>query len=292
MPVSWSPRNTPRSPAIHGAPPDARDASLATASTAAAPTAGESPAAGLSPAGAATRGSAESTATARALGSSEKTARAKEGRAQQNADPGAAHLAWRLHEGLPASPSETQPHTQVALAGTGAPATRADTPMAKQVADTVARIAREEASEGPWTAPDGMCLDLAAKWQARLVEEGIPARIATVDPARRQGGEPVEKGMEGKFHAFAVVDVPGHDPLIIDGSWRQFIAGAEAKPEIPGIFVGTLDELKRALAPHQSALQVEIHDDPLLGRRDPGATVDLAYGAGRHAGLREVLGDP
>lgn len=165
-----------------------------------------------------------------------------------------------------------------------------DSQMARRIADTVARIAREEASEGPWTAPDGMCLDLAAKWKSRLVAEGIPARIATVDPARRQRGERVEKGMEGKFHAFVVVDEPGREPVIIDGSWRQFIAGAEATPEIPGIFVGTLEDLKRALAPHQAALQIEIHDDPLLGRRDPGATVDLAYGAGRHAGLREALG--
>lgn len=165
-------------------------------------------------------------------------------------------------------------------------ATRA---LTERVRGVVGRITAEETAEGPWTSPDGMCLDLAAKWQQRLSQEGLPARIATVDPARREAGAPVTKGMEGKFHAYAVVEVPGAEPVVVDGSWRQFVQGAEQKPEMAGIFVGTTEDLVRELAPHRASLQVEIHDDPLLGRRDPRQTVELAYGVGPHAHLREVL---
>ncbi|MFZ9887634.1 MAG: hypothetical protein ACO3JL_09030 [Myxococcota bacterium] len=163
--------------------------------------------------------------------------------------------------------------------------------VSERVREVVQRIVANEGADGPWTSPDGMCLDLAAKWQQRLSAEGLPARIATVDPVRREPGVPVTKGMEGKFHAFAVIEVPGSEPVVIDGSWRQFIQGAEHKPGLEGVFVGTSGDLVKRLAPYRASLQVEIHDDPLLGRRDPRETVELAYGTGPHARLRELL-DP
>jgi hypothetical protein len=175
-------------------------------------------------------------------------------------------------------------------------ATAAAVPVAHpdraRVERAVARILREEAGAGPWSSPDGLCLDLAALWQARLILEGIDARIATVDPGHRALGTPVERGMEGKFHAFVVIEAHGAEPLIVDGSWRQFIEGAEASPGLPEVFVGTLDELIGALARHQPALRIEIHDDPLLGQRDPRETAELAYGAGPWAELRELLPRP
>lgn len=165
-------------------------------------------------------------------------------------------------------------------------------PIVSAVRDVVERILREEADQGPWSSPDGMCLDLAAKWQVRLSMEGIDARIATVDPNRRQPGAPVRRGMEGKFHAFVVIETPGGEPLIVDGSWRQFIAGAEGASGLDEVFVGRLDALIRALTEHQADLRIEIHGDPLLGKRDPTETGQLAYGAGPWASLRELLPGP
>lgn len=172
------------------------------------------------------------------------------------------------------------------VSGSGAPTTRA---LTERVRSLVERISSDEAAEGPWTAPDGMCLDLAAKWQQRLSQEGLSVRIATVDPLRREPGTPVTRGLEGKFHAYAVVEVEGADPVVVDASWRQFVKDGAHKPELEGTFVGTTDELVQRLTPHAPSRQVEIHDDPLLGRREPRQTVELAYGLGPHARMREIL---
>lgn len=165
----------------------------------------------------------------------------------------------------------------------------ASSPRRAEVEQTIARVMRDEAAEGPWTASDGLCLDLAAKWLPRLQAEGIPARLVTVDPARRSAGGPaLERGEEGKFHAFLVVDEGARAPLIVDVSWRQFVSGAAERKDLPEVFVGTVQDAARLFAQHREALQVEIHDDPLLGKRDPRATAELVYGAGAHQGLRVV----
>jgi hypothetical protein len=203
------------------------------------------------------------------------------------------HLLLCLLLTVPSGATPCDPDTPVARLGSdlalAVDATAQQLDTATRLRHTVTRILREEAEQGPWSAADGWCLDLAAKWQVRLAEEGIAAHIATVDPARREPGTPVRRGMEGKFHAFVVVDIHGQEPLIVDGSWRQFIEGAEGTPGLPGVFVGTLEELTRTLSEHQDALRIELYDDPLLGARDPEATVQLAYGAGPHAALRELL---
>jgi hypothetical protein len=206
------------------------------------------------------------------------------------------HLLLCLLLTVPSGATPCDPDTPVARLGSdlalAVDATAQQLDTATRLRHTVTRILREEAEQGPSSAADGWCLDLAAKWQVRLAEEGIAAHIATVDPARREPGTPVRRGMEGKFHAFVVIEAHGAEPLIVDGSWRQFIEGAEASPGLPEVFVGTLDELIGALARHQPALRIEIHDDPLLGQRDPRETAELAYGAGPWAELRELLPRP
>jgi hypothetical protein len=162
-----------------------------------------------------------------------------------------------------------------------------------RVRGVVDEILRTRADEGLWTAPDGgPCLDIAAQWLPALQAAGLPARLATVDPARRPtDGPPVRAGHEGKFHAFVVVGDRGQEPIVVDGSWRQFIAGAEARADLDPVVVGTHADLVARFRREQAALQVERVDDPLLGRREAAATADLVYGAGRHAALRAVL-DP
>ena len=153
----------------------------------------------------------------------------------------------------------------------------------------VREVLANESQAGPWTADDGMCLDLAAKWLQRLDQAGIPARLATVDPNRREEGTPVKKGMEGKFHAYVVAEQPGEDPLIIDPTWRQFISepkqGTEGKPDV---FVGTEAELLKVLQRHESNLQIEIVNDPLVGNRKTQDVLELGYGLGTHSSLREL----
>ncbi|MBM4282954.1 MAG: hypothetical protein FJ137_20110 [Deltaproteobacteria bacterium] len=163
----------------------------------------------------------------------------------------------------------------------------------KKIRHVVDELLRTRVGEGLWTAPDGgPCLDIAAQWLPALQAAGLPARLATVDPARRPAdGPPVRAGHEGKFHAFVVVGERGQEPIIVDGSWRQFVAGAEARADLEPVLVGTHADLVARFRAEQAALQVERVEDPLLGRRDAAATADLVYGAGRHATLRELL-DP
>jgi hypothetical protein len=206
-------------------------------------------------------------------------------------------LTLVLWLGAPAEAAECVPETPVASASADLRLAAAAVAGARSAARIelerlVARILREEGDAGPWSAHDGMCLDLAALWMERLRLAGVPARIATVDPGRRAEGTPVARGMEGKFHAFVLIEVPGGEPIIVDGSWRQFIQGAEHLPGLPEVFVGTFDELVLQLGQQRSSLRIEIHDDPLLGRRDPRETAQLAYGAGPWAGLRELLPSP
>jgi hypothetical protein len=144
--------------------------------------------------------------------------------------------------------------------------------------------------ESMLTAVDGPCLDIAAAWLPALRAAGLPARIATVDPALRSpAGPPVRAGHEGKFHAFIVVGEAAQEPIVVDGSWRQFIAGAASRTDLEPVLVGTHADIVRRFTPEARALQVERVEDPLLGRREAAATADLVYGAGPHASLRLVL---
>lgn len=150
----------------------------------------------------------------------------------------------------------------------------------------VARVLAEEGESGPWSDPEGHCLDLAAKWMARLQAAGFPAVLTIVDPAQRQPGTRIAAGETGKFHAFLTLDTGRGPLLIVDGSWRQFISGAASRQDLPEVFVGTSQELRKAFGRERNNLRLEIHDDHYLGRRHPDRLVDLAYGEGAHAALR------
>jgi len=147
------------------------------------------------------------------------------------------------------------------------------------------------AAEGPWTDPEGMCLDLAAKWQPRLAAMGFPARIATTDPALGGGSAQVD-GQEtfaGKFHAYVVVDGGPHGEWVVDPSVRQFLEPALTRGPVPEIFVGSHAEAVALFAQEPQALRVELHEDKHLGRYEPSSFASLVYATGRNAALRMTL---
>jgi len=150
-------------------------------------------------------------------------------------------------------------------------------------------VRRQHPEEGPWSDPEGSCLDLAGRWYPHLRAAGLPVAITVVDPALRPPGQAVAPGMAGKFHAFLTLDDGRGQPLIIDASWRQFVAGAATRTDLPEAFVGTSAQLRQMLAREKAHLRIELHDDLLQGHRKPDQLVDLAYGEGPHAMLRQVL---
>ena len=158
-----------------------------------------------------------------------------------------------------------------------------------RVLATMELVRRQHPDGGPWSDPGGSCLDLAGKWYPYLRAAGLPVAITVVDPATRPPGQPVAPGMAGKFHAFLTLDDGRGQPLIIDASWRQFVAGAATRTDLPEAFVGTSIQLRQLLAREKAHLRIELHDDPLQGRRKPNQLVDLAYGEGPNAMLRQVL---
>ena len=202
-------------------------------------------------------------------------------------DPAATLMQHRLGQ-LPEAGTNQGQTNNAAATVTGA-STAAVADNAAQLKNFVHDVITNESQQGPWTSDDGMCLDLAAKWLQRLDQAGIPARLATVDPTRREMGTPVEKGMEGKFHAYVVAEPPGQEALIIDPTWRQFISepkqGSEGQPDV---FVGTQTELLNKLHQYENRLQIEVVNDPLLGNRKTQDVLELGYGFGRHAPLREL----
>lgn len=156
-----------------------------------------------------------------------------------------------------------------------------------EVRAVVEQVLSAEADAGPWSADDGYCLDLAAKWFERLARAGLPARIVTVDPSRAAGtavvdGRPVRAG---KFHAFVAVG-SGPGEVIVDAAWRQFFTEPGGLPEV---FVGTRAGAARAFAERPGALRVELYDDPYRGRYDPHSFTALVYGFGPNAALRLEL---
>ena len=155
----------------------------------------------------------------------------------------------------------------------------------------VEQVVSASAADGPWSDPEGTCLDLAAKWQPRLAGLGFPARIATTDPSLAGGRAQVDgqDTFAGKFHAYVVVDGGPHGELIVDPSVRQFFDPAKTRGPLPEIFVGTHAEAAALFAREPQALRVELHGDTHLGRYEPASFASLVYATGRNAELRMVL---
>lgn len=153
----------------------------------------------------------------------------------------------------------------------------------------VADIMVSESADGPWSARDGMCLDLAAKWHERLKKDGIETQIAAVDPNLE--GQTLSVGgkrVHGKFHAF-LVSGEGDNQVIIDGSVQQFFDGPEKRDDVPKVFVGTASQLKDLFARHPKDLRLEVAGDPHVGRYNASDLADFAYGMGRFGHSRELL---
>lgn len=160
-------------------------------------------------------------------------------------------------------------------------------PLASRAADVVAEVLRAEAPYGPWSAEDGYCLDLSAKWLERLRRAGLPARLVTVDPALAPGGAVADgrRVRAGKFHAVVLVGEEGPEELLLDPSYRQFFTEPSGLPEV---FLGSRGQAAKLFAARRTALRVELYDDPYLGRYEPVSFAELVYGYGPNAPLRQV----
>lgn len=160
-------------------------------------------------------------------------------------------------------------------------------PPASRAAEIVSEVLRLEAPYGPWSADDGYCLDLSAKWLERLRRAGLPARLVTVDPALAPGGAVVDgrRVRAGKFHAVVLIGEEGPEELLLDPSYRQFFADPSGLPEV---FLGSRAQVARIFASRRKTLRVELHDDPFLGRYDPDSLAELVYGFGPNSPLRQV----
>ena len=161
--------------------------------------------------------------------------------------------------------------------------------LQQEVRDQVGRVLSQEAHLGPWTARDGMCLDLAAKWQQRLQAAGLEAHLVTVDHnhsghALTVAGERVP----GKFHAFVIVG-SGPDPVLVDGSVQQFFGGPDSRPDLPEVLVGGLAEAEELFARHPQDLRLEVAGDPREGLYQPRELARFVYGGGPYASARETL---
>lgn len=160
-------------------------------------------------------------------------------------------------------------------------------PLASRTAAVVAEVLRLETPYGPWSAADGYCLDLSAKWFERLRRAGLPARLMTIDPALASGGAVVDgrRVRAGKFHAVVLIGAEGPEELILDPSYRQFFSDSAG---LPDVFLGTRAQAAALFASRRTALRVELYDDPHLGRYEPGSFAELVYGFGPNAPLRQV----
>jgi len=161
--------------------------------------------------------------------------------------------------------------------------------LLQQVRDHVNRVLTHEAQRGPWTARDGKCLDLAAKWQQNLQAAGFEAHVVTVD--HNLSGQSLMVGGErvpGKFHAFTTVG-SGPDPILVDGSVQQFFSGAEFRPDLPAVLVGTLTDAMALFARHAGDLRLEVAGDRHEGRYQPWQLAEFVYGGGPYATVRDTL---
>lgn len=153
----------------------------------------------------------------------------------------------------------------------------------------VAHILSTESEDGPWSARDGMCLDLAAKWHQRLKRDGIKSHIVAVDPSLAGQTLPLNgKKVHGKFHAYLVLG-KGKEQLLLDGSIRQFFAGPEERDDLPQVFVGRSQELKSLFSKHRRDLRLEVVGDPNQGHYPPEELANFAYGLGPFEASREIL---
>lgn len=153
---------------------------------------------------------------------------------------------------------------------------------------TVARIVKT--GDGFWTANDGNCMDLAAKWRMALGLAGIETRMVIVDPSTGPASANTLAGTlaMGKTHAFLTFSHQGEE-YILDSTIQQFVRGPAGS--VPPIFIGTRDEAAALFTREQDRLQIEIDTDRNVGRHDPLAFTELVYGFGRFRRLRVELTD-
>lgn len=145
---------------------------------------------------------------------------------------------------------------------------------------------------GQWSSVDGSCMDISAQWLEPLAQRGVPAALSITDSSQGASNVTLRDGSRiyfHKVHAFVTVS-DGQRELIVDPTWKQFVADKQASAHLPDILVGTVDELKSVYASIAPQLQLETTGaDPRQGMYDPASAVDLLYSSGPYAHLRMML---
>jgi hypothetical protein len=141
-----------------------------------------------------------------------------------------------------------------------------------------------------WTATDGLCIDLSAKWRTALASSGIKTDLVIVNPGDTASSATTLDGRRahGKTHAFLIFQHAGEE-YIFDPTIQQFFSGGATT--VPPIFIGTRDDLASVFTREQERLQIEIEMDRNHGRHDPLAFAELIYGFGPYAPLRVTIDD-
>lgn len=141
-----------------------------------------------------------------------------------------------------------------------------------------------------WTATDGLCIDLSAKWRTALAASGIKTDLVIVTPGETLSSATTLDGRlaHGKTHAFLIFQHAGKE-YIFDPTIQQFFSGRANT--VPPIFIGTHDDLASLFTQEQERLQIELEMDRNQGRHDPLAFAELIYGIGPYAPLRVTIDD-
>lgn len=145
---------------------------------------------------------------------------------------------------------------------------------------------------GDFASEDGACLDYSAKWVEPLRSRGVGAVLTLTDSARGRSEVTLADGTRRqahKFHAFLTVR-DGQREIVVDPTWKQFVADKGAASHLPTVLVGTLDEVRAAYRSVAPQIQLETTGaDPLQGRYDADSAVDLIYSTGASAHIRMTL---
>jgi len=162
--------------------------------------------------------------------------------------------------------------------------------MKERLSEAVTEILTN--SPGPLSSVEGACMDFSALWLEPLRSRGIPAMMALTDSSLGASEVTLKDGTRlffHKFHAFITVK-DGDRELILDPTWKQFVADKDAARELPDVLTGTAEELREVYAKVDPQLQLETTGaDPHQGDYDITSATDLLYSSGSCGHLRMML---
>ena len=135
-------------------------------------------------------------------------------------------------------------------------------------------------------------MDVSALWLQDLKARGIPARMALTDTNGHHSFVQLKDGsrpFQDKFHAFIVLDTP-EGQLLLDPTWKQFMADKTAVRHQPSILIGRAADFQAVYQQEQAQLQFETHGhDPRQGQYQPQSATELLYSLGPWQQVRQEL---